>query len=213
MDDIGSDVRAIVDDVALVSGVLAPFFLLEPGDPEFVRVENAWREIDPGSMGIAWPFGDPARAAVALCDISRGLSDSSDRVLWDYRRLFVGPNRLEAPPWGSVYTDRDGVVEGESCLALRAWMRRNALKASPGIVEDHIGCLFELVAFCGPETPELAVELLQLHLFPWAPRYFELLEQAASTSLYTGLARLAAVSVEGMREALKIEKTDIPLYR
>ena len=36
--------------------------------------------------------------------------------MWEYRRLFVGPGHLPAPPWGSVYTDRECVIFGEATL-------------------------------------------------------------------------------------------------
>ena len=47
----------------------------------------------------------------------------NEELVWEYRRLFVGPGHLPAPPWGSVYTDHECVIFGEATLALRAWMR------------------------------------------------------------------------------------------
>lgn len=47
----------------------------------------------------------------------------SDALVWEYRRLFVGPAAKAAPPWGSVYTDRECVIFGRSTLALREWLR------------------------------------------------------------------------------------------
>lgn len=52
---------------------------------------------------------------------------ADDELTWEYRRLFVGPGVKLAPPWGSVYTDRDRVVFGASTLELRAWMREHGV--------------------------------------------------------------------------------------
>ena len=67
----------------------------------------------------------------------------------EYRRLFVGPAPKPAPPWGSVYTDRECVVFGESTLALRAWMRAQGIArlVDDKTPEDHIGLMLVLMAW------------------------------------------------------------------
>ncbi len=48
---------------------------------------------------------------------------------------------LPAPPWGSVWLDKESVLFGDSTLALRQWMRENgiALEADGNEPEDHFG--------------------------------------------------------------------------
>ena len=62
---------------------------------------------------------------------------ADDDLTWEYRRLFVGPGVKPAPPWGSVYTDRDRVVFGASTLELRAWMRERGVARTTGWEADQ----------------------------------------------------------------------------
>ena len=48
----------------------------------------------------------------------RGLAAGyvDEDLYWEYRRLFVGPQAKVAPPWGSVYLDKDQVIFGASTM-------------------------------------------------------------------------------------------------
>ena len=122
-------------------------------------------------------------------------------MVWEYRRLFVGPGHLPAPPWGSVYTDRECVVFGESTLALRAWMRAVGVErlADERTPEDHIGLMLALLSFLAAERPELVDDYLRDHLLTWAPHYLEALEEAAEQPFYVGLARLTRLTLVGLQ--------------
>lgn len=66
------------------------------------------------------------------------------------QRLFIGPWALPAPPWGSVWLDKESVLFGDSTLALREWMRATgiALSEQRSEPEDHFGTLLLLAAGC-----------------------------------------------------------------
>lgn len=102
--------------------------------------------------------------------------------MWEYRRLFVGPGHLPAPPWGSVYTDRECVIFGEATFALRAWMRACGIERATDerTPEDHIGLMLALLSFLAVERPELVDDFLRDHLLTWAPHYLDALEEAAT---------------------------------
>ncbi len=148
-------------------------------------------------------------------------------LLKAYRRLFKGPGHLVAPPWGSVYTDHDCVVFGESTLALRAWMRAHdiALQLDEKVPEDHIGLMLQLVATLADQRPELLDELLRDHLLTWSHHYLGLLRAAAPApegaderdaiagAFYEGLATLADVTLEGMRDARGLAVTYPRFFR
>ena len=74
-----------------------------------------------------WPYGtaEEKKGAALLLKEARKLSlETLDR---EFHHLFVGPNDLEAPPWGSVYLDSEAVVFGDSCMSLVRWMKENGI--------------------------------------------------------------------------------------
>lgn len=194
-----------MDAIVFAGASLAPFFLNDPRTGDAADVFAALAELDMAAAAAEWPFvGDEvAEAEEALAAMKEGLAAGADHddVVWEYRRLFVGPGHLPAPPWGSVYTDRECVVFGESTLALRAWMRAVGVErlTDERTPEDHIGLMLALLSFLAAERPELVDDYLRDHLLTWAPHYLEALEEAAEQPFYAGLARLTRLTLAGIQ--------------
>lgn len=194
-----------VDAIVFAGASLAPFFLNDPRTGDAADAFAALAELDVAAAAAQWPFAGDEVAAVegALAAMKEGLAAGADHddVVWEYRRLFVGPGHLPAPPWGSVYTDRECVVFGESTLALRAWMRTVGVErlADERTPEDHIGLMLALLSFLAAERPELVDDYLRDHLLTWAPHYLEALEEAAEQPFYAGLARLTRLTLAGLQ--------------
>ncbi|KAB1651575.1 Tat proofreading chaperone DmsD [Adlercreutzia muris] len=194
-----------VDAIVFAGASLAPFFLNDPRTGDAADAFAALAELDVAAAAAQWPFAGDEIAAVegALAAMKEGLAAGADHddVVWEYRRLFVGPGHLPAPPWGSVYTDRECVVFGESTLALRAWMRAVGVErlADERTPEDHIGLMLALLSFLAAERPELVDDYLRDHLLTWAPHYLEALEEAAEQPFYVGLARLTRLTLVGLQ--------------
>lgn len=194
-----------VDAIVFAGASLAPFFLNDPRTGDATDAFAALAELDVAAAAAQWPFVGDEIAAVesALAAMKEGLAAGADHddVVWEYRRLFVGPGHLPAPPWGSVYTDRECVVFGESTLALRAWMRAVGVErlADERTPEDHIGLMLALLSFLAAERPELVDDYLRDHLLTWAPHYLETLEEAAEQPFYAGLARLTRLTLAGLQ--------------
>lgn len=194
-----------VDAIVFAGASLAPFFLNDPRTGDAADAFAALAELDVAAAAAQWPFVGDEIAAVesALAAMKEGLAAGADHddVVWEYRRLFVGPGHLPAPPWGSVYTDRECVVFGESTLALRAWMRAVGVErlADERTPEDHIGLMLALLSFLAAERPELVDDYLRDHLLTWAPHYLEALEEAAEQPFYVGLARLTRLTLVGLQ--------------
>lgn len=138
-----------------------------------------------------------------------------DALVWEYRRLFVGPGHLVAPPWGSVYTDRECVIFGLTTLELRRWMRENRIKVAEdkGEPEDHIGTMLSLMAWIAEQRPELLPEYLRDHLLTWAPHYLDVLERETVHPFFRGLVQLTRESLAGLQEALALQVTVPRFYR
>lgn len=140
---------------------------------------------------------------------------ANDALTWEYRRLFVGPAAKAAPPWGSVYTDREQVAFGASTLELRAWMRSHGVARLGGErdPEDHIGLMLALMAWLAQDQPADLDEFLRLHLLPWAGHFLDLMAAAAEHPFYEGLARLTHATLDGIQAARDIQVEYPRFYR
>ena len=103
-----------------------------------------------------WPYGSRGelRDVAALLEDARALSlRDLDR---EFHHLFVGPQHLEAPPWGSVYLDAEAVVFGDSCKDLVRWMRRHGIALHEGASRepaDQIGRMLVLLSWICRNDP------------------------------------------------------------
>ena len=216
MDNV-TEKNAELEAIAFVGETLGSFFLQDPvkGDagPAFAAVAA----LDADAAAAEWPFAGEGEARRALGLMAEGLEAGvgDDALVWEYRRLFVGPAPKPAPPWGSVYTDRECVVFGASTLELRAWMRARGIarQTDEKTPEDHMGLLLVLMAWIARNQPEDLDEFLRLHLLTWAPHFLEQLAQAAEHPFYEGLALLAQSSLEGIRQVRDIDVTHPRFYR
>lgn len=156
-----------------------------------------------------WPYGtaeEKKDAALLLKEAGELSLETLDR---EFHHLFVGPNDLEAPPWGSVYLDSEAVVFGDSCMSLVRWMKENGIASQEGPSRepaDQIGRMFMLLVWLCENDPDLVDEYLQQHLLTWAFRYFEQLEAASEGSFYRGVAKLASTTLSDIaaQRGLKI---------
>lgn len=153
------------DAVALSARTLGALFSYAPGSEQAAPLVAALRD---GSWQSQWPWpvANGLAAQFALED-DEPLADA-------WQRLFIGPWALPAPPWGSVWLDKESVLFGDSTLALREWMRANGIglseqRAEP---EDHFGTLLLLAAWlCESGQDEAFNQLLAWHLLPWSSRF------------------------------------------
>ncbi len=206
-----------MEAIAFAASALAPFFLNDPRTGDAGAAFAAVSELDVAAAAEDWPFVEAAEAAADLALMQEGLvaGVDDDDLVWEYRRQFVGPGHFPAPPWGSVYTDRECVIFGEATLALRAWMRRVGVSRTTDerTPEDHIGLMLAMLAFLAQERPELVDDYLREHLLTWAPHYLDVLEKATTHSFYRGLARLARATLVGVGRARALDVVVPRFYR
>lgn len=205
------------EGIAFVGETLAPFFLQDPRTGDAAASFDAVAALDVDAAAQLWPFVDPAVAHEGLGLMVDGLraGHDDDALVDEYRRLFVGPAAKPAPPWGSVYTDKECVVFGLSTLELRRWMRANNIGRSTKehTPEDHIGLMLALMAHVARSKPAVLDEYLRDHLLTWSSHFLDELGQAARHPFYQGLAQLTNASLEGIREARALEVVYPKFYR
>lgn len=220
-----------LEGIAFAGRTLGPLFRHDPLlDREKVEaLYVALARSNPTALCEEWPFVAPDEALEPITDMVRGAKRFEDELAVDneslaatssladeYRRLFVGPAKKAAAPWGSVYTDRDQVVFGLSTLELREWLRKNGIEVRRGESEepeDHIGTMLELMAWLADNRSELLGDYLQHHLLTWAPHFLVLMQNAAADAFFTGLAALTRSTLLGIQDALSLDVVEPRFYR
>ena len=119
----------------------------------------------------------------------------------EYTRLFIGPASLVAPPWESVYGQKDAMLFQESTLEVRNTYRQFGLlpEGYPRVADDslalelHFMALLaqrSLDAFYAGKYDDLAADLsgsadfLKKHLLVWVPKFLERMKGARRSVLY-----------------------------
>ncbi|WP_032092482.1 Tat proofreading chaperone DmsD [Necropsobacter rosorum] len=132
-----------------------------------------------------------------------------------FQALFIGPDALPAPPWGSVYLDKDAVIFGASLSEMRDFLLKNRIELSLPVnePEDHFGLMLMLLAFLAENQPHLVAEYLEQHLLPWTPRFLALLAEQSVSDFYAGLGLLADALLDYWQQAMGLQAKAMPLYR
>ncbi|THD44901.1 Tat proofreading chaperone DmsD [Enterobacteriaceae bacterium ML5] len=197
------------ESISLTSKVLGAMLYYPPASEE---VQPLIALLKTSDWAPLWPFAT-AEIKDQAAELFAQIDEAEESAGQAYQRLFIGPYALPAPPWGSVYLDKESVVFGDSTLALRQWMRENHIEplltqAEP---EDHIGLLLMMCAWLAENSPSLLNEFMAQHLLPWSGRYLELLQQKSEHPLYQGVALLAGSTLSGWQQqlALKIPSADL----
>lgn len=164
--------------------------------------------------------GAGLEAAAAARTMAEGAAKRRvDELAVEHARLFVGPFKLEAPPYGSVYLDGDGRVMGDSTLAVRDMYASEGLALSDrfGDMADHIAAELEFVHFliascCGALSTGHHGEALRLagvqrhflgtFVAPWIGQLCDRIRAATQISVYQGLADCVSMYVRGDLEHL-----------
>lgn len=197
------------ESFAFSARVLGALFYFAPDSEETAPLVQALKT---GEWVEDWPL-----PRESLLPVAETFAESADEPLMDaWQRLFIGPYALPAPPWGSVWLDRESVLFGDSTLALRHWMRENgiAFEMHQNEPEDHIGTLLMLAAWLvenGRDTE--CDQLLAWHLLPWSSRFLSVFVDNAGHPFYTALGRLTQLTLTDWQSRLIIPVTEKTLYR
>lgn len=151
------------------------------------------------------------------------LSDESfEHVQADYTRLFIGPGKVIAAPWESVYFGEDRLVFQKQTLDVRAWYKRFGLEAEKLHQEpdDHVGlellflshlATLGIQALNEQDNPHFEEilnaqrEFLTKHLGAWVQTWCGLIEKNARTDFYKGLALLTRGALSELSEVLDVK--------
>lgn len=197
-------------DIALTGRVLGALFYCEPDSP---ACSDIVAQLSSGSWVAQWPYGREEQLAPIAALLMQSAAQETREEAW--QRLFIGPYALPAPPWGSVYLDKENVLFGDSTLKLRNWMAEQHVEVTLDTEEpeDQFGLLLMMVAWLAENQPEKLPDLLAEHLLTWAYRYLDLLQSDAAHPFYQGLAQLATLTLTHWQHELQVTPAVVKLYR
>ncbi len=132
-----------------------------------------------------------------------------EQVKDEYTRLFIGPDKLIAAPWESVYTTKERALFQESTLAVRSWYQNYgyAPAQAPNYPDDHISLMMHFLALtteraaacvrddmlCGYRNMLEGQKLFeQNHLLNWVHQYADDMEKSRTKLLYPQFVRAMA---------------------
>lgn len=202
------------EQLAPSAGILGTLFY---HDPEAEQSASALRALEAEETPIAWPYGQPEAEACLKRMADYRESHSLHDIHKAYNRLFIGPTKLPAPPWGSVYTDPESVIFGNETLAIRRWMRSNCLKMNlrDKEPEDHFGLILLMLSWAATNdvSDESIDELLEQHLLPWAGRFLDVLIATCDNGFYEALSELARVTLADWEKRFDLHPALVRLSR
>ena len=196
--------------ISLYGRLLGVCFYYEPSDSRIAGVLDFFRQ--PNWMQ-EWEIPLKEKTSEKLTAlIKQGLKQD---LTEQYQNLFIGPNELQAPPWGSVYLDPECVIFGHSLLALRDFLKRHqiAFQSQQDEPEDHIGLMLMLAAYLAENRPHLLAEFLSQHLLTWAPHFLSQLANVENHPFYQGLAQLTLIVLDDWKHKLNLSVPKVHFYR
>ncbi|WCG84644.1 Tat proofreading chaperone DmsD [Pectobacterium sp. A5351] len=200
--------KLLYEAISMTSRILGFTYFYNPShNSEIIEyfTENIWLE--------EWPYGTVnEKKEINVFFNQKNFENES--IEQAYKRLFVGPELLAAPPWGSVYLDQENVLFGWSTIELRNWMHENNIEnlllcSEP---EDHFGLMLMLVSWVAENNPNKLNELLNEHLLPWGSRYLEKLFACSDFPFYEGIAILTKLTLKSWQEDLNLQPAKKELF-
>lgn len=209
--------KAHREAIAFIGEALAPWFLYDPKlqEENLSPLLNSFAALNPKEAFLDWPFVDALCAEECLLTMQQRIQEGKDTLFEEYRRLFVGPAKKVAPPWGSVYTDPDQVLFGASTIDFKLFLARNGIEISVSPTEpvDHFGVMLQLMAWIARNKEDLLDEYLSKHFLTWATHFLEIVEREAQDAFYKACAHLCSECLCGIQSSRELDISYPRFYR
>lgn len=143
-----------------------------------------------------------------------------DHIKGEYTHLLIGPHKLLAPPWESVYTSKERLLFQESTLEIRRrYVNHGFIPAEyPHVADDHLALELDFMASLSGMTEKAYQEqdmerMLQLldeqksflkeHLLGWVPEFAEKIQESPTLYLYPNMATMLKEFLEIQLEVIE----------
>jgi TorA maturation chaperone TorD len=175
---------------------------------------------DSGSFGTGqcvkqrWLAGAVAAWKTTLSPLVAQFQAEADELSRGLAASVCRPLCAPAPPWGSVWLDRENVLFGDSTLALRQWMRDNGIQFAmqQNEPEDHFGSLLLLTAWLA-ENATPSANSCWPGICSRGHRFLNVFIEKADHPFYQALGELARLTLAQWQSQLLIPVADKPLFR
>ncbi|MDF2631063.1 MAG: dmsD 1 [Symbiobacteriaceae bacterium] len=133
----------------------------------------------------------------------------------EFNRLFVGPGKLPAPPYESVWQSDDRLLVQSAMTEVRSCYRAHGVQNTHPEPDDHLALELEFYTllqrrFLDGDRPahQLAAQhhFLTHHLSIWLPAFCEAVQTHAASPFYRNLA-------ESTLRIIQLEKTILPMLQ
>ncbi len=148
-------------------------------------------------------------------------ANSLEDLRLDFKRLFIGPGPMLAPPWESVYRNEEHLIFDRHTLEVREFYARHGMEfvrinQAP---EDSITIELEFMKVLtervlqalemdDPEAERILLEeqlaFLNKHLLMWTPDFITMTQTRAATAFYAGLAGVLRGFLNWERQTLAL---------
>ena len=162
--------------------------------------------------GLIQKVVDVAQTNTSFSELSScvSLALELESLKIDFTRLFVGPFKVLAPPYGSVYLE-DGKMMGESTIDVRNWYEKDGLDVVINDAPDHIAMELEFMYYLVAKQTQATNAgnlqdiqdcqrkqkmFLSSHLARWLPPFAKNVQENAQTTFYKKLAHLTEIFVQ-----------------
>lgn len=157
---------------------------------------------------------------------NRDKETALEHISNEYTHLLIGPHKLLAPPWESVYLTKERLLFQESTLKVRqAYVKHNFIPAEyPHVADDHLALELDFMANLSSLTEndyaeqnsDRSLELLEEqksflkeHLLVWVPEFAEKIQESPTLYLYPNMAIMLKEFLEIQLEVIEEVKAAI----
>ncbi len=156
----------------------------------------------------------------SLKDIDKMSKEEVEEIKDEYNRLFIGPGKLAAPPWASVYLSEERIIFDEHTLSVREFYKSWGVSVNLDIKvpDDHLGYELEFMSIMSKKAME-AIEnnnmlslkkvieaqksFLDKHILKWTDEFLKILYKNSKKDYFKGLALFTSEYLKMDKELLE----------
>ncbi|MFV0575940.1 MAG: molecular chaperone TorD family protein [Vibrio sp.] len=198
-------------DAAAISRVLGAILYFRPSDYQTHGIDQVFSFQAPEESPLLSKFEE----------LMQQFQQADIEVLNEvHDEFFAGIADMPAPPWGSVYLDRECVLFGESTTEYKQFLVEHGFEFETQNNDplDHVGLMMmtlgELLEEQVPNEPTSVAlnELLSHHMLPWMNYYFSHVLNLVENQTYYNTLLFTVTLLEMVKEKLAIQAKPRKIY-
>ncbi|AOM83617.1 TorD/DmsD family molecular chaperone [Salisediminibacterium beveridgei] len=136
--------------------------------------------------------------------LEQSSNDQLKSAVFDFTKLFIGPDQLKVPPYESVYVNQDRLIMAESTLKVRRFyeMCGVEINGKGKFPEDHIAFELEFMSYlyhralADHQERRRIRQFLKAHLSKWYEAHLTEVEEQAETEICRAWASIMRQVIE-----------------